>query len=122
MTKCLVFSINLLAFHSELFYNKWNEEIEEGSAFHLRYGESMWHQYRRLYGCSHKTVYNSKTKFSMIIFHQNTIGSEAYIFTKELFTNTGFVLYEAGGLHVYFKLLGVQIAPPQKIIWLFSLT
>ena len=55
-------------------------------------------------------------------FHENTLVSEAYIFTMELFINTVFFIYETGGFNVYFKLLGVQIAPPQKIIWLFSLT
>ena len=32
-----------------------------------------------------------------------------------------FFIYETGGFNVYLKLLGVQIGPPQKILWLFSL-
>ena len=62
----------------------------------------------------------SESEFPAPEFRQNTLGSGAYIFTKELFTNTWFVLYEAGGLHLLFKLLDVQFPPPEKIPWLFS--
>ena len=94
---------------------------QEGPAFRLRYGESMWPHYRSFYGCFHKNPFISKTKFRVLFFHEITLVSEAYIFTKELFTNTGFVLYEAGGFNVSFKLLGVQFPPPEKIPWLFLL-
>ena len=79
--------------------------------------------YRRFYGCfyeNHKNSHISESKKNAADFDEITLVSEAYIFTKELFTNTGLVLYEVGRLHVLFKLLGVQIAPPQKIPWLFS--
>ena len=68
----------------------------------------LWHVQNR-------NAYNSESKKQQCFFHITMLASEAYIFTMEMFINTGLCLYERGGFKASSKLFGVQMAPPEQI-------
>ena len=55
-------------------------------------------------------------------FHENTLVSEAYIFTMELFINTVFLYMKQEGSMFILSYWVFRYDHHKKIIWLFSLT